>query len=265
MVDYGKYQHLQVEVKDSIAAVTLNRPEALNAVNGRMHTELSMIFEDLILDKRVKAVVLTGAGRAFCSGGDIKWFQTMGEDPGVLRALVTESRKIIDDMLNVEVPLIAAVNGAAVGVGATIALFCDVVIASERARFADPHVRVGLVAGDGGAVIWQLLVGVHRAKELLMTGDILDAREAERTGLVNRVVAEDALLTTAFDLARRLAQGPSLAINFTKMSINKRLKHDVNLILENSLAWEELTFHTQDHREAVEAFVQKRQPQFQGR
>lgn len=265
MVNYDRYQHLKVDLKDGIATLILNRPEALNAINKVMHKELSLIFDDLNQDKRIKVVVLTGAGRAFSSGGDLKWFLHILEEPGALRDLMREARKIIDDMLDMEVPLIAAVDGPAAGLGATLALFCDIVIATEKAKFGDPHVRVGVVAGDGGAVIWPLLVGVHKAKEFLMTGDVIDAREAERIGLINRVVAEDSALPAATEFARRLADGPSLAINFTKMSVNKRLKQDANLILDNSLAWEEQTFYSQDHREAVNAFVEKRKPRFQGK
>jgi len=265
MTGYSRYKHLKVDLKDGIATLTLNRPEALNAINKLMHKELSQIYQDLNEDKRIKAIVVTGAGRAFSSGGDLKWFLHILEEPGALRDLMTEARKIIDDMLNVQAPLIAAVNGPAAGLGVTLALFSDIVIASDKAKFGDPHVRVGVVAGDGGAVIWPALVGVHRAKELLMTGDVVDAKEAERIGLINRVVSEEALLPNALELARRLANGPSLAISFTKMAVNKRLKQDVNLILDNSLAWEEQTFYTQDHKEAVTAFVEKRKPKFQGK
>jgi enoyl-CoA hydratase len=265
MVDYSRYEHLKVEKQDGIALVTLNRPEALNAVNQKMHLELSTIFEDLGKDEEVKVVVLTGAGRAFSSGGDIKWMQEREHNPAYIKKAMREARKIIEDILNLEAPIIAAVNGAAVGLGATIALFCDMIIASEKARFSDPHVRVGVVAGDGGAVIWPLLVGVAKAKELLLTGDMIDAQEAERIGLVNKVVPAAELMPTAMSLARRLADGPALAIQWTKMAINKRIKQDVNLILDNSLAWEEHTFYSDDHREAAAAFVEKREPRFQGR
>ncbi|MFC1994183.1 enoyl-CoA hydratase/isomerase family protein [Chloroflexota bacterium] len=263
-IDYSRYQHIKVELQEAIAIITLNRPEALNAINQRMHWELSVVFEDIARDKRVKVVLLTGAGKAFCAGGDIKWFQTTADNPQALRDLMTEASKIINDILDLEVPIIAAVNGDAIGLGATLALFCDIVIASEKSRLADPHVKMGLVAGDGGAVIWPLLVGIHRAKELLMTGNMLDARQAERIGLVSRAVAPESVLATSLDLAKRFSEGPSLAINSTKMSINKRLREDVNLILDYSLAREEQTFHSKDHSEAVRAFVEKRKPKFQG-
>lgn len=265
MTDYSHYQHLKIDLTDGVAILTFNRPEALNAVNKLMHTELSQIYHDLNEDNRVKAVVVTGAGRAFSAGGDIKWAQHHAENPGPTRELMREAKKIIDDMLDLRIPLIAAVNGPASGLGATLALFADIVIASDKAKFADSHVKAGAVAGDGGCVIWPLLVGVHRAKEFLMTGDTVDAREAERIGLVNRVVEEQELLPTALNLARRLVSGPSLAISFTKMAMNKRLKQDVNLILDSSLAWEEQTFYTEDYKEATASFLEKRRPTFQGK
>lgn len=265
MVDYSHYQCLEVKREDGVAVVALNRPEALNAVNQRLHRELATIFADLGDDPQVKAAVLTGAGRAFCAGGDIKWMQARQHNPTFVKGAIKEARKILEDILNLEVPLIAAVNGPAIGLGATLALFCDIIIASEKARFGDPHVRVGIVAGDGGAVIWPHLVGVARAKELLMTGAIIDAREADRIGLVNRVVPHEDLMPTALELAKRLARGPTMAISWTKQAINKHLKESLNLILDASLAWEEHTFYTEDHREAAKAFTEKREPQFKGK
>jgi enoyl-CoA hydratase len=168
-------------------------------------------------------------------------------------------------MLEVEQPLISAVNGDAVGLGATIALFCDIIIAAENARLGDTHVKVGLVAGDGGAVIWPLLIGVAKAKELLFTGDLIDAREAERIGLVNRVVPPGKAYEEALRLATRLAAGPTRAIRWTKLATNKRLKDEVNLVLDASLAVETLSMGTEDHKEAARAFVEKRPPRYTGR
>lgn len=145
-----------------------------------------------------------------------------------------------------------------------IALFCDIIIAAENARLGDTHIKVGLVAGDGGAVIWPLLVGVAKAKELLFTGDLLDAREAERIGLVNRVVPAGKAYAEALALAKRLAAGPTRAIRWTKLATNKRLKDEVNLVLDASLAVETLSMATADHTEAARAFVEKRPPHFTG-
>ena len=169
------------------------------------------------------------------------------------------------DLLEVQQPIIAAVNGPATGLGATLALFSDVIFAADNARIGDPHVRIGVVAGDGGAVIWPWLVGAARAKEFLLTGDLLTAAEAERIGLINRVVPADELMATALTLAQRLAAGPMQAIRGTKVSVNKILRDTVNLVLDTSLALEKQCFATADHREAIQAFVEKREPRFTGR
>jgi Enoyl-CoA hydratase (EC 4.2.1.17) len=270
-MDYSSYTQLKVEKQEGIAIVTLNRPEVLNVVNAKMHTELVSIFGDLNQDNEVRAVVLTGAGRAFSAGGDMEWFKEIGAGGTestirhVKEATMKEAKGIVNNLLDLEAPIIAAINGYTLGLGATIALLCDVIIASDKAKFGDPHVKVGLVAGDGGAVIWPLLVGVAKAKELLMTGDSIDAREAERLGLVNKVVPEAELMPAAMGLAKRLADGPTLAIQWTKMAINKVVRERVNLILDTSLGWEQSTFVSEDHREAVKAFLEKRKPKFQRR
>jgi enoyl-CoA hydratase len=268
-MDYSRYTQLKIEKQDGIAVVTLNRPEVLNVVNAKMHIELMNILEDLNQDNEVRAAVLTGAGRAFSAGGDTEWFKeaVSGGVESTIKymkwRMMKEARKIVNNLLDLEAPIIAAVNGHCLGLGATIALLCDVIIASDKAKFGDPHVKMGIVAGDGGAVIWPLLVGVAKAKEMLMTGDIIDAQEAERWGLINKVVPETELIPTAMALAKRLADGPTLAIQWTKMAINKLIKERVNLILDTSLAWEEYTFLSEDHKEAVRAFTEKREPKFQ--
>ena len=263
-MDYSRYRCLKTERKDKVLVVSLNRPEALNAVNGELHRELSTIFADIAVDAETQAVVLTGAGRAFCAGGDIKWMEDL-QGPGALDTTLREGRKIIVDMLEVDQPIIAAVNGPAIGLGATLALFSDVIFAADTAKFADPHVRVGIVAGDGGAIIWPWLIGVARAKEYLMTGDPVTAQEAERIGLVNHVVPADQLQAKALEFAARLANGPTKAIRWTKASVNKILRDTVNSVLDTSLALEGHTFHTADHQEAKKAFVEKRTPTFTGR
>jgi enoyl-CoA hydratase len=269
MVDYSRYQSLLIEKSNKVATVTLNRPERLNAVNDVMHRELEELFGDINHDTEINAIILTGAGRAFCAGGDITGFASGGGSddapPGVSPTFSRGPRRLILNLLEVEAPIVVALNGAAVGVGATIALLGDVIIASEAARIADTHARVGLVAGDGGAVIWPLLVGVHRAKEYLMTGDFIDAATAERIGLVNHVVPADELMPKARELAERLANGATWAIRWTKASVNKTIRDRLNLILDTSLAFEALSSGTEDHREATRAFIEKRQPEFKGR
>ncbi len=268
MVDYSRYQSLLIEKSNKVATVTLNRPQRLNAINDVMHRELEEFFGEINGDSEVNAIILTGAGRAFCAGGDITGFASGGgadEPPGVSPTFSRGPRRLILNLLEVEAPIVVALNGAAVGVGATIALLGDVIIASEAARIADTHVRVGLVAGDGGAVIWPLLVGVHRAKEYLMTGDFIDAATAERIGLVNHVVPAGELLPKARELAERLANSATWAIRWTKASVNKTIRDRLNLILDTSLAFEALSSGTEDHREATRAFMEKREPEFKGR
>ena len=262
-MDYSRYRYLAIERQGKVLTVALNRPESLNAINADLHTELSWIFADIAQDKDTEAVLLTGKGRAFCAGGDIKWFQNLTGPQ--LDALFIEARKIIIDMLEVEQPIIAAVHGAATGLGATLALFSDIIIAAENTKFADPHVKVGVVAGDGGAVIWPWLIGTARAKEYLMTGDVLTAQEADRIGLINRVVPADKVMPTAMEFATRLANGPTKAIRWTKVSVNKILRDTANLVLDTSLALEKHCFYSEDHKEAVNAFIEKRQPKFTGK
>ncbi|MEK7715402.1 MAG: enoyl-CoA hydratase-related protein, partial [candidate division NC10 bacterium] len=188
-MDYAGYQTLRFDRRGRILTVTIDRPEALNAVNAAMHEDLARVFRDVQDDPGSDVVVLTGAGRAFCAGGDVAWFQAMIDDPAAFRRLVPEAKKIVFDLLDLEKPIVCRLNGAAAGLGATLALLCDVIVAADTARIGDPHVRMGLVAGDGGAVIWPQLVGFAKAKELLMTGEMLTAQEAERLALINHVSA----------------------------------------------------------------------------
>jgi enoyl-CoA hydratase len=262
-MSYERYRCLAIDRRGKVLVISFNRPESLNTITAELHRELSEIFAEVARDADAGAVVLTGSGRAFSAGGDLRWFQNM--TPGELDALFTEARKIIIDLLEVEQPIIAAVNGPATGLGATIALLSDVIFASQTARIGDPHVRIGVVAGDGGAIIWPWLVGAARAKEFLMTGDLLTAEDAHRIGLVNHVVAADELMPRALALADRLANGPTQAIRGTKVSVNKILRETVNLVLDTSLALEKLCFTTKDHREAIHAFLEKREPKFIGR
>ena len=262
-MDYSRYRYLEITREDAVLLVSFNRPESLNAMNGEFHTEMSWLFADIARDRQTNAVVLTGKGKAFSAGGDLKWFREM--TPVQLDTLFAEARSMLIDLLEVEQPIIAAVNGFATGLGATIALFSDIIIASEKARIGDPHVQAGVVAGDGGAIIWPWLVGAARAKEFLMTGDSIEAREAQRIGLINRVVAHDELMPAAMTLARRLANGPARAIRGTKASVNKILRDTMNLVLDTSLALEKECFHSQDHREAIDAFTEKRRPVFTGK
>jgi enoyl-CoA hydratase len=256
----SKYELLTFACDRGVLTVTFNRPQQLNAIDAALHTELSLLFGDMARDPSVRAIILTGAGRAFSAGGDLDWFRSMTREG--LDTLFVEARRIIIDMLEVPQPIIAAVNGPATGLGATLALFSDIIYASEDARIADTHVRAGIGAGDGGAIIWPLLVGMARAKEFLFTGDSLSAAEAERLGLVNRVTSRAELLPVATAMGRRLADGPQMAVRATKASLNKLLRQVANLTLDTSLALEKECFHSDEHRECVQAFLEKRKPVF---
>ena len=268
MSRYKNYKDLKIEVAGKVATVTLNRPDARNAINQRLIRELRSIWDDLADDMAVNAVLLTGAGNFFSVGGDVK---AMSERPGgdVLEEGEVHdpmiSRRIVNRMLELDKPIICAINGDAIGLAATIALLCDITVMSADARIGDSHVnKVGLVAGDGGTVIWPLLVGISKAKEFLMRGRLIKGAEAERIGLVNHSVPAGDVLAEARKIADELAHGPTWAIRWTKLSINQILKGRVNLMLEASMALEQVTFETADHKEATKAFKEKRKPKFSG-
>lgn len=263
-VDYSKYQTLKIEKADKIATVTFNRPQALNAFNKAMHTELEDIWEDLMKDDDVNVALITGAGRCFSAGGDIKEMFAMAQ-AGKEFASLPHARRLIMNIMNMEKPVVAAINGDAIGLAANIALFSDIIIAAEDARMGDTHVKIGNVAGDSGSIVWPLMAGMAKAKELLMVGELITGKEAERLGIINYAVPRDKVLPMAMDYARRLANGPALAIRWTKVCINKPLRELVNLILDASLGIElSVTNISEDRKEAVKAFVEKRAPQFKG-
>jgi len=256
------YETIAIEKAGPIAILRLNRPERLNAVNATMHSELMGLFLDVQADPDVRAAVITGSGRAFSAGGDFGGGTSMASKTGL--TMMQEARRVVDNLLDCEKPVVAAVNGAAAGLGATLALFCDVVVAARSARIGDPHVKMGITAGDGGAVIWPLLMGVNRAKYMLMSGDLIGAEEAYALGLVNKVVDDGEALDEALRIAQKLAAGAPYAVQTSKTAVNKFIKAVSNLVLPYSLAVEEVSMHTADYREAVAAFQEKREPKFTG-
>ena len=263
MLDPATYQAIKIDKRDDgIVIATLNRPDRLNAMGGSMMVEYSRLPLEFDADGDAKVLVLTGAGRAFCAGGDFSP-EPGFENPKYLNSMRL-SRMIVDNMLDAEKPVIAAVNGYALGLGATAALLCDVVIAARSATFGDTHVRMGMSAGDGGQLLWPLLIGPARAKYYMMTGERFDAETAERLGLVNFVVDDDKLMDTTLELATKLANGPAYAIMASKVPINKWLKFASNLIMPLALSMEEESINKDDHREAVLAFQEKREPKFTG-
>jgi len=259
------YTTLRTERVGAVLKVTIAHPtSALNAVDEALHHDLMHLFAGLRRERDARAVVLTGQGRAFSAGGDFAWFPSLRE-PGRMEALRQDAKQLIWDLVDVELPIVAALNGPAMGLGASIALLCDVIFMADTATIGDPHVKVGIVAGDGGAAIWPLLVGPARAKQYLLTGDPLTAAEAERIGLVNRVVPAAELDRDAMAFAARLAAGAPLAVRYTKLAVNKLVKDALNLAFDASTALELLTFQSEDHQEALAAIREKRPPVFKGR
>ncbi|HYC55654.1 MAG TPA: enoyl-CoA hydratase-related protein [Candidatus Binatia bacterium] len=261
----SRFETIRFQRDGDVLVVTIDRPgNELNAVNEVLHEELTRLFRELRQESLARAIVLTGKGRAFSAGGDFAWFPTL-QEPGRLDPLRRDAKQLIWDLLDVEIPIVAAVNGHAMGLGASIALLCDVILVADTATIGDPHVRVGVVAGDGGAAIWPLAIGPARAKQYLMTGDPLTAAEAERIGLVNRCVPAARLHDEAMKLAHRLAAGAPLAVRYTKLAVNKLVKDALNIAFDASTALEIVTFQSEDHQEALAAMREKRPPVFRGR
>ena len=251
------YRTIKITRRGRVLTLTLDRPAALNAVDAVMHEELARVFADAGNDPDSDIVVLTGAGRAFCAGGDIDWMQDAIDRPENFETTVVEAKRIVFSLLDCEKPTIARINGAAVGLGATLALFCDIGIAADTAYLADPHVSVGMVAGDGGAVIWPQLIGFARAKELLFTGDRISAQRASEIGLINRAVPAAELDAAVDAFADRLAGGATKAIRWTKVTVNIALKQLAHSMMDTGLAYEALTNAGADHRERVRAFRER--------
>ncbi|MEQ9436873.1 enoyl-CoA hydratase-related protein [Hyphomonas sp.] len=244
------------------AAITSDHP--VNGVDEQMHTELALVFNCLQRDSESDIIILTARGRAFCAGGDFDWFEEQINHPERFRAIGWDAKQIVTTLLNMEKPIICRMNGAAAGLGATIALLCDIIIADETAKIGDPHVKVGLVAGDGGALIWPQLIGFAKAKELLMTGDLLSAREAERLGLINYAVPAAELDAKVAELVAKLQANPKWAVRWTKTTANIPLRALAAQLMDASIGWESVSNYLDDRREAVVAFKEKRAPKLTG-
>ena len=242
-----------VEHVDSVSTITFNRPAQLNALDPDMVEEFQSIVRRVDLEPSTRAIVLTGAGRAFTAGGDVRSFGSK-HDPRVNR----RGWHLVHRMLEIEKPIVAMVNGPAIGLGLTIALLCDSVVMADDATIGDPHVNLGLVAGDGAAVVLPLLVGPHRAKELLLTGKRITGVEAAALGMINRSVPADQLASAAYDLAREYAAQPTYAARATKMAVNRYLRWMVEQTLDVSLAYEAISRELPEYPEAVEAWKQRR-------
>jgi enoyl-CoA hydratase len=250
---------LITEEHGAVRVLRMNRPEALNAASPELHTRLADVWGELAADPECAVVVLTGNGRAFSAGGDMDVLARMNEDDAFRAATLAEARQIVHQLVTFPMPLIAAVNGPAVGLGCSLAGFSDIVIMDESAFLSDPHVSVGLVAADGGALTWPALTSLLRAKEFLFTGDRIPARVAVEIGLANRVVPDGTCVQAALELAERMAKQPRQALRDTKRALNKQLERSVFEVLDFAITAETISIVSDEHRQIVERFRSKSQ------
>jgi enoyl-CoA hydratase len=257
-------ESIRMERDGDVLIATIDRADSsVNAVGAALHAELAELFRTLKTESGARAVLLTGAGRAFSAGGDMAWLPSL-RTPERIHALRRESKQMIWDLLDVEIPIVCGVNGAAAGLGASIALLGDLIVMADTAVIVDPHVKIGLVAGDGGAAVWPLLLGPLAAKRHLMLGDPLTAAEALRLGVAAEVCPAGEVGERSLAWARRLAAGAPLAVQGTKLAVNAQLKQALLTSFDVSTAMEMLCFESADHAEGVDAFVAGREPTFRG-
>lgn len=260
-----EFTTIDFERDGDVLVVTVDHPtSSINAVDHDLHGDLTALFPRLRSERDARAVLLTGRGGAFSAGGDFNWFPEL-QDPDVRNELRHDARSMIWDLLDVHLPVVAAVNGHAMGLGASIALLSDVVFVAESARIGDPHVSVGLVAGDGGTIAWPLALGPMLAKRFLLTGDPVTAAEAVQLGLAYRSVADDQLHDEALAFAHRLAAGAPLAVQLTKQAVNAWIKATAAVPFDLAQALELTTMTSSDHSEALAALAEKRPPRFEGK
>jgi enoyl-CoA hydratase len=257
------YETLSFVREGRVLTIVMDRPEVMNAVSHQLHVEMGRVFIEAADDPDTDIIILTGAGQAFSAGGDVNWMADMAAGRrGPFVEEVRVMRRIIHGVLDCPKPVIAKVNGDAMGFGASIALLCDIVIAADTARFADPHVKLGLVAGDGGALIWPQLIGFAKARHYLLTGDAVAAPEAERMGLITFSVPAAELDEFVAKYAGKLARGAQTAIRYTKSATNIALRQLFSSVGEAAIAYEGLATYTGDFREGVASFMEKRRPEF---
>ena len=253
------------EKENGIATLTLNRPDKYNALTTEMVGELRRIFEEMPRDDSVKVLIITGAGRAFCSGADVVRRLAGGEEPKKMRwELIRPRGSELLPLAKLPKPTIAAINGVVAGVGNSLALACDIRIASDHARFTTAWVKMGLIPDGGATYFLPRILGISNALELMFTGEMINATEAERIGLVSRVVPHDDLMRVVKELAGKIAKGPSVAIELMKMGAYRALNHDLDSQIDFEIYAQGICRNTKDHKEGVEAFMQKREPKFEG-
>ena len=262
-MNYHLPDEVSVTSDGAVRIVTLNRPDTLNAVNAGLHRAMARVWGQISEDPDARAVLLTGSGRAFCAGGDMEWFQRIQVDPPLRARLMLEAKQVMVEMARFPLPVVAAVNGPAMGLGCSIAVLSDVVFMAENSYLADTHVAIGLVAGDGGAAAWPLAAGLLRSKWYLFTGDRISPTEAVEMGLANWVVPNADLYSKAMAAAQRLASLPAFALQSTKRAINLHLERAIVGVMDYALAAESESFLLAEHQEQVEAFL-SRSPRKEG-
>ena len=254
----GPNNELLIEHRGAIRVVTLNRPSALNAADDHLHGELAKVWAELDADPEVRAIVLTGSGGAFSAGGDLDLLERMTNDETLRAAIMAEAYDIVHSMISVRVPIVAAVNGPAVGLGCSLASMSDIVLVEEQAYFADPHVALGLVAADGGALLWPLLTSLLRAKEHLLLGDRLTSADAVQIGIANRVVGTGESLYEALKVAERIVALPPQSVRETKRLLNDAVRRAVDNSLQQALATETASFDEPAFRANLGRMLAKR-------
>jgi len=258
------YKTLIYEKKENIGLLTINRPEKLNAISNELISELKNLLDKIENDEELRVLMVTGAGdKAFVAGADIK--ELVDRDANQGRKVSQERQEIFSRIENLTVPVIAAVNGYALGGGLELALACSIRICSEKAQFGAPEVKLGIIPGDGGTQRLPRLVGLGRAMELILTGDFIDAQEAYRIGLVNKVLPQEELMDKATELAKKIASRPPLAVRFAKEAVNRSQEGEAasGFALESYL--HALSCTTEDKKEGVSAFLEKRKGKFKGK
>ncbi|MFA5964579.1 MAG: enoyl-CoA hydratase-related protein [Sphingomonas sp.] len=264
-MNYDRYDNLAITREGRILTITINRPETRNAIDKGLHEEFGRIFDDVDVDEDTDVVILSGSGGAFCAGGDLNWLLEMHGNAAATSVGIRRDRRIQNSILDLEKPIIAKVDGPAIGLGCSLALYCDFVYASDTSVFADPHVSIGLVAGDGGAVMWPQLIGYARARRYLLTGEPIGAGDAAAMGLITEAVPAGELDEKVAKMAARLARGATHSIKWTKAAINAGLKVTANAVIDRAAAFENVTQLLDDHRIALDAFQRKEKPKFTGR
>ena len=271
MPDY-QYIILEKDPAEHIATLTLNRPERRNALNDVMQDEIGDAIEAVENDDSIRVLILTGAGRVFCAGGDLEQLRG-GSEPGTwvtdnvddIRRAFKRTQRFMLALQRMEKPVIAMINGAAVGAGFDLTCGCDIRIGTPRARFMVAYVRIGLFPGFGGTWLYPRMLGsIGKAAEMLFTGDFLEAEEAHRLGFLNHLVPEDELESVTLEMARKIAKGPPIAIRLSKLMLYKGLEFDLETAMKMAAAAETITLTSKDHAEGTAAFRESRQPKYEG-